>query len=210
MIRLRLPLSHLGKHWLVPGLLLVLGATPGLRAQPALPPEVQERLQRLEGLVEDLLASQAALQKNLAGLRDELQAVREENRRVGDRLGERFASAEDLRKLAEALREVDRKREEDKRLILEEIKKLAQAPAPPPARETARSASREKPTAPPVPQKGYTYKIKPGDTLSAIAQAYTQSGVKVSVDDILRANPDLKPNRLPVDREIFIPDPNLK
>jgi nucleoid-associated protein YgaU len=189
------------------GALLLLA--PALHAQPALPPEVQERLQRLEGLVEDLLASQAALQKNLAALRDEMQAVREESRRAGDRLGERFVSHEDLRKLAEALREVDRKREEDKRLILEEIKKLAQTPAPPAPREATRSAPREKPAAA-VAQKGYTYKIKPGDTLSAIAQAYAQSGVKVTVDDILKANPDLKPNRLPVDREIFIPDPNLK
>lgn len=189
------------------GALLLLA--PALHAQTALPPEVQERLQRLEGLVEDLLASQAALQKNLAALRDEMQAVREESRRAGDRLGERFVSHEDLRKLAEALREVDRKREEDKRLILEEIKKLAQTPVPPAPRETTRPAPREKPSAS-VAQKGYTYKIKPGDTLSAIAQAYAQSGVKVTVDDILQANPGLKPNRLPVDREIFIPDPNLK
>ncbi len=189
---------------------LLTGSAANLRAQPALPPEVQERLQRLEGLVEDLLAAQAALQKNLAVLRDEVQAVREESRRAGDRLGERFVSHEDLRKLAEALREVDRKREEDKRLILEEIKKLAQAPVPPPPRETARSAPREGTPASAGPQKGYTYKIKPGDTLSAIAQAYAQSGVKVTVDDILKANPGLKPNRLPVDREIFIPDPNLK
>lgn len=189
------------------GVLLLL--VPALDAQPALPPEVQERLQRLEGLVEDLLASQAALQKNLAVLRDEVQAVREESRRAGDRLGERFVAHEDLRKLAEALREVDRKREEDKRLILEEIKKLAQTPVPPAPRETTRPAPREKPAAS-VAQKGYTYKIKPGDTLSAIAQAYAQSGVRVTVDDILQANPGLKPNRLPVGREIFIPDPNLK
>lgn len=189
---------------------LLSGPGANLRAQPPLPPEVQERLQRLDGLVEDLLAAQAALQKNLAALRDELQAVREESRRAGDRLGERFVAHEDLRKLAEALREVDRKREEDKRLILEEIKKLAHTPAPPPPREATRPAPREGTASPAGPQKGYTYKIKTGDTLSAIAQAYAQSGVKVTVEDILRANPGLKPNRLPVDREIFIPDPNLK
>lgn len=204
-----LPLRALVR-WSLCCLLTSPGPAANLRAQSSLPPEVQERLQRLEGLVEDLLAAQAALQKNLSALRDEVQAVREESRRAGDRLGERFVSYEDLRKLADALREVDRKREEDKRLILEEIKKLAQTPVPPPPRETARSAPREGTPSPAGPQKGYTYKIKPGDTLSAIAQAYVQSGVKVTVDDILKANPGLKPNRLPVDREIFIPDPNLK
>lgn len=189
---------------------LLAALPPTLRAQPAMPPEVQERLQRLEGLVEDLLASQAALQKNLAALRDELQTVREESRRAGDRLGERFVAHEDLRKLAEALREVDRKREEDKRLILEEIKKLAAAPVAPPPRATPRPAPPEKEAPPAGPLKGYTYKVKPGDTLSAIVQAYNQSGVKVTLDDVLKANPKLKPNLLLVGQEIFIPDPNLK
>lgn len=208
MIRFRMPLRWL---WLGGCLLGLLAAPPAaVHAQSALPPEVQERLQRLDGLVEDLLASQAALQKNLAALRDELHAVREENRRAANRLGERFVSHEDLRKLAEALREVDRKREEDKRLILEEIKKLAQVPPTPPPRTAPRPAPAEKDTPPPGPVKGYTYKIKPGDTLSAIVQAYNQSGVKVTVDDVLKANPRLKPNRLLVDQEIFIPDPNLK
>ncbi len=208
MIRFRPPLRLFYRRGCRLGLLAVLPAL--LHAQPAMPPEVQERLQRLEGLVEDLLASQAALQKNLAALRDELQTVREENRRAGDRLGERFVAHEDLRKLAEALREVDRKREEDKRLILEELKKLAAAPVAPPPRPTPRPATPEKEAPPPGPLKGYTYKVKPGDTLSAIVQAYNQSGVKVTLDDVLKANPRLKPNRLLVDQEIFIPDPNLK
>jgi len=208
MIRVRLPLRLFCLCGCLLGLLAAL--PPTLRAQPAMPPEVQERLQRLEGLVEDLLASQAALQKNLAALRDELHTVREESRRAGDRLGERFVAHEDLRKLAEALREVDRKREEDKRLILEEIKKLAAAPVTPPPRATPRPAPSEKEAPPAGPLKGYTYKVKPGDTLSAIVQAYNQSGVKVTVDDVLKANPKLKPNRLMVDQEIFIPDPNLK
>lgn len=179
-----------------------------LAARADVPPEVHERIQRLNGLVEDLLASQAALQKRVATLNDELHAVREENLRAGDKLGDRFASRDELRRLAEAVRELDRKREDDKRLILEEIKKLAQTPVVPPTREPSRPAPKDTPPA--GPAKGYTYTIKPGDTLSAIAQAYARSGVKVTVDDITKANPNLNPNRLLPGQEVFIPDPNLK
>ncbi len=195
----------LAGRWL---LVLALCAAWTVRSQSALPPEVQERLQRLNGLVEDLLDSQASLQRRLVAVQDELAAVREESRRAGDLWGERFATREELRKLAEAVRELDRKREEDKRLILEEIKKLAQALPPPPAREMPRPPARE--SAASGPLKGYVYTIQPGDTLSAIAQAYARSGVKVTVDDLLKANPNLNPNRLRVGQEVFIPDPNLK
>ena len=186
-----------------------LVATVSLRgADGSVPPEVQERLQRLNGLIEDLLASHSVLQKRIAGLNDELHAAREETARAGDKLGDRFASRDELRKLTEAVRELDRKREDDKRLILEEIKKLAQTPVVVPPREPARPPAKE--PVPEGPSKGYTYVVKSGDTISAIALAYAQSGVKVTVDDILKANPALKPNRMPVGREIFVPDPNLK
>lgn len=190
--------------------LLLLGGPRAVSADGGVPPEVQERLQRLNGLVEDLLAAQSMLQKRLAALNDEIHAVREEGTRSGEKLGDRFASREEVRRLAESLREIDRKREEDKRLILEEIKKLAQAPIVLPARDTPRVPPKEKDPIPDVPAKGYKYVIKSGDTLSAIALAYVQSGVKVTVEDILKANPNLKPSRLPVGQEVFIPDPNLK
>lgn len=195
-------------------MLATAGALLG-RAQSELPPEVQERLQRLSGLVEDLLAAQAAQQKRIATLQDELQAVREQSLRVTDKLGERFAAREELRQLAEAIREVDRKREEDRRLILEEIRKLAPMPAGAAARPSARpptaTASASEPAAAPSgPLKGYIYKVKPGDTLDAITRAYAQNGVKVTLDDVLKANPRIKPERLQVGQEVFIPDPDLK
>ncbi len=196
------------------GLMLAAAGVLLGRAQSELPPEVQERLQRLSGLVEDLLAAQAAQQKRIATLQDELQAVREQSLRVTDKLGERFAAREELRQLAEAIREVDRKREEDRRLILEEIRKLAQVPAGSTARASSRptpAASAAEPAAAPAgPLKGYIYKVKPGDTLDAITRAYAQNGVKVTLDDVLKANPRLKPERLQVGQEVFIPDPDVK
>lgn len=187
---------------------VVAAACPGGAGRAAgLAPEEAERLQRLNGLVEDLLASQASMQKRLSALTDQLHAVREEGSRAGDRLNDRFATREELRKLAESVRELDRKREEDKRLILEEIKKLAQTPVVVP-RDTPKAPSREPASS--TPGKGYTYTIKKGDTISAVVAAYRANGVKVSVDDVIKANPHLKPNALAEGAEIFIPDSALK
>ena len=58
----------------------------------------------------------------------------------------------------------------------------------------------------PVPKNGYTYVVKAGDTLEAIVKAYGQNGVKVTVDQVLKANPKLKPNAMSVKQKIFIPD----
>jgi len=37
--------------------------------------------------------------------------------------------------------------------------------------------------------KGYEYIVKSGDTIAAIVAAYQQSGVKVTVNQVLKANP---------------------
>ena len=49
--------------------------------------------------------------------------------------------------------------------------------------------------------------IQSGDTLSAIVQAYKEKNIKVTVAQILKANPGLKAERLIVGTKIFIPAP---
>ena len=56
-----------------------------------------------------------------------------------------------------------------------------------------------------VPQKGYIYPILMGDTLPAIAQAYSDQGVLVTADQILEANPGLNPSDMTIGKKIFIP-----
>ncbi|MCD6340109.1 MAG: LysM peptidoglycan-binding domain-containing protein [Verrucomicrobia bacterium] len=58
--------------------------------------------------------------------------------------------------------------------------------------------------------KGYEYTVKPGDTLSAIVQAYRREKINVTIDAVLKANPGLDPRRLLPGQKIFIPDPDLK
>ncbi len=63
---------------------------------------------------------------------------------------------------------------------------------------------------PAAPQKGYEYEVKSGDTIHAIVAAYQANGVKVSVNQVLKANPGLNPNKLRRGQKVFIPDPNAK
>ncbi|MBM3880295.1 MAG: LysM peptidoglycan-binding domain-containing protein [Verrucomicrobia bacterium] len=161
----------------------------------------EERYLRLNAAIEDLQASFAALQRRVAALRDELQAAREEQAAAA----RTYVTRAELQDVIERLRELDRKREEDRKLILDEIRKLAQVPLP----EPPKRAAPPEPMPPPA-AKGYKYLIKQGDTLDAIIAAYRNNGVKVGLDQVLQANPGIKPTALQIGQEVFIPDPALK
>ena len=177
-----------------------LCAAPGLRGQDA---ATEERLNKLSGQVEDLQAANVKLQKQCEELARRLQELREAQTGTAGS----YASQEDLKRLAEKVQEMDRKREADKDLILKEIEKLGKAaiaPAPPPRN---RKPPVEDPPPAPGSDKGFEYFIKDGDKLSLIAQAYREKGIKITVDQILKANPGLNPNKLKVGQKIFIPAP---
>ena len=176
---------------------VAFGVATSLRAQDA---AIEERLNKLSGQVEDLLAAQALQQKRLAELAKELENLREQQSRPGTA----YATQEDLKHLAEKMQEIDKKREADKELILREIDRLGKT--------VVASPKPAKPVVPDTPQatgddKGYEYVIQSGDTLSVIVQAYREKNIKVTVDRILKANPGLDPKKLKVGQKIFIPAP---
>jgi len=165
----------------------------------------QAQIDKLSGQIQDLLAAQerqtkqiAELERTLSNLRDKLNtpAANPDN-----------ASREDLKSLAEKVQEIDKKRQADRDLILKEIDKLGRVAASAPVKPRPRPAAEDE-SGPATPQKGYEYVVKSGDTVSAIAKAYSDQGVKVTVADILKANPGLDPTKLYVGKKVFIPDPN--
>ena len=197
---------------------LILAVAPvacsGLEAQAAgdssdsaLRQDYEERFKRLNVLVEDMLAAQATLQRRISDLAAELVNVRQEQSRAANQA----VRPDDVRKLADKLREIEQKREDDRRLILEEIRKLAQTPVPepPPRKEKPKEKEPEPPPVPAAtgPQNGYEYIVKQGDTPGAIVAAYRQSGVKVTMEQFLKANPNLKPKSMRVGQKVFIPEP---
>jgi LysM repeat protein len=180
-----------------------LCAVSGLRAQDA---ATEERLKKLNGYVEELLADKARQQKQMAELVREVEGLREQlSKPTGN-----YASQDDLRELAKKIQEVDRKRMEDDEKIVKQIEELGKTLV------KSGSSGRQRPT-PPVEnpgaggspaKEGYEYEIQNGDTLSVIVQAYREKGIKVSVDQILKANPGLVPEKMKVGQKIFIPAPS--
>jgi nucleoid-associated protein YgaU len=183
---------------------LALCAAPTVRAQDA---ATQERLDKLTGRIEDLTAAQEALKKQVSELTRELESVRE----LSSKPTANYARPEDLNRLGEAIKEVDRKRMDDAEKIHTELLKLRDLlKAPPPSpKQKAASLPKEKsaPEQPATDDKVFPYVIQSGDTLEAIVQAYKEKNIKVTVAGILKANPGLKAERLRVGQKIFIPAP---
>ncbi|HWI55694.1 MAG TPA: LysM peptidoglycan-binding domain-containing protein [Bacillota bacterium] len=183
---------------------VALCAAAPVRGQDA---ATEERLNKLNGQLEDLIARQTTLKNQLEAVTKELETVREQ---LNNKPVINYASQEDLKRLAEAVKEIDRKRLEDYDKIRTELKKLVNlaASAPVPPRHLNASASdTPEPSKPAKSEKGFEYVVKSGDTLSLIVQAYQDNNVKVSMAQVLKANPGLKPEKMRVGQKIFIPAP---
>lgn len=163
------------------------------RAQDA---ALEERVNKLNGYLQDLQATTETQRKQIEDLSRQIDALREQINKPGN-----SATAEDLRKLAEQVQEIDRKREADKELILRKMEALGEVAAKP-----ARPKVADTPAGSPH-DKGYEYTVQSGDTLMAIAKAYRDQGIKITADDIVKANPGLKPTNMKVGQKIFIPSP---
>jgi LysM repeat protein len=190
------------------GFALVSGFS--LRAQDA---ATEERFNRLTGQIEDLRSSQEALGKRMDAIVRELEGLRGKL----DKPSGNFASEEDLKSLAEAVKEIDRKRLEDYEKIRTELRNLGRSLAStsaaptPAARKTAQAsvadATSSEKNATTTPDKVFEYQVKKGDNLSLIVKAYRDNNIKVTMDQVIKANPGLKPESLRVGQKILIPAP---
>lgn len=174
----------------------------------------QQQLDKLSGQIQDLLDAQAQTGKHLEAMEKEISDLRD---KVNTPAVNNSANADDLKKLAEQVQEIDKKRQDDRELILKEIEKLGKVAGGAPVHikstaNTTPTTTDADATAANTPKTGYYYVVKDGDTLSAIAKTYRDSDkhVKVTSAQILAANPGLDANKLYTGKKIFIPDPNAK
>ena len=182
---------------------LLVAGTPALRAEDA---ASEERYNRLSGQIEDLRSSQEALNRKLDSLAKDMETLRGQ---IDKQPSGNFASEEDLKRLAESVKEIDRKRMGDYENIRNELKALGRtlaASSPAPRKSAPITNDEPSPkTKANLPDKVYEYEVKKGDTLSLIVQAYRDNGVKVTTEQVLKANPGLKPEKLRVGQKINIP-----
>ena len=172
------------------------------RAQDA---ATQQQIDQINGKIQDLVDAQAAQGKRLAALEKSVSDLQD---KLNQPAANNSASADDLKKLAEQVKDLAKKQQDDNDLVLKELEKLGKGGSISTTSHKPPSVSTDNPTpAAGTTQKGYYYEIKSGDTLSAIAKAYREQGIKVTTDQILKANPGLDPKNMKVGQKIFIPAP---
>ena len=168
-----------------------------------------ERLNKVEGYVQDLQVAQRdqkeqiqALEKEIADLRDKLNQPAVNN----------SASADDLQKLAGQVQELAKKQQADNDQIVKKIDKLGKISAGPAVSHKPPPSSRRRQLHRTIQTAAANRTVistqsRNGNTLSAIVKAYRAQNppIKVTVDQILKANPGLDPKNLPVGKKIFIP-----
>jgi LysM repeat protein len=182
--------------------------SPAPAATPAPPDvssqELQEDYKTLEGKVQDMIDAASAQDKRIQDLEKEVSELRDQisAKPTGD-----FVSQDDFKK---ALEEIDKQRQADKDVILKALKGISPAAKIAPTRTHTPAPKPENSDVTPGPKGDedvYTYEIKAGDTLSVIRQAYKEQGIKVSIQQILDANPGLDPTKLRIGQKISIPVP---
>jgi LysM repeat protein len=187
-------------------LALMVAAAPRASAQDS---ATQQQLDQLSGQIQTVQDSLTEQDKRISALEKKISDMQD---KVNSPSGNDYASSDDLKKLAEQVQEIDKKREEDNQKILDALGKLGKGGAVEtshhetevtPVNNTGNSAN----TTSNGQQNGYYYPIQSGNTLSAIAKAYRAQGIKVTVSQILAANPGLTANNLIVGKKIFIPAP---
>jgi len=173
----------------------------------------QQQMDKLSGQIQDLQATQLEQSKHIQALEKQINDLQGQ----ASQSGGSTANSDDLKKLAEQVQEIDKKRQEDNNRILKELERLEKSlggspsshkssaditpditPTPIPAHATANPGG---------PQNGYNYTVHSGDTLLAIVKAYRAQGIKVTTDQVLKANPGLDPKNMKVGQKIFIPAP---
>ena len=160
---------------------------------------LREDCRRLQSQLADLLEAHNALKSELSKFRSEVRQLRAQTATKDPAAVTRA----DLEGLAKSIREVDRKRIQDKDLILKEMKSFLQS-APKGANP---------PAAPPRSGKGFNHTVEAGETISAIIAAYNtklkSQSVKnrITLKSVLDANPNLNPRTMRIGQSLFIPDP---
>jgi vacuolar-type H+-ATPase subunit I/STV1 len=179
---------------------MTLGATLNGSAQDVA--ALEERVKQLNGYVQDLLEDKTHQKKQIEALAKEIQALREQQQTQPKTS---YASQEDLRALAKQVQDIEDKRKTDREVILKEIENLGKASAGkprPPKNNSGNSTPGD------LPDKAIEHTIAAGDTLSTIAAAYSkEKGVKITTEQIRKANPGIKDDKLAPGKKILVPVP---
>jgi hypothetical protein len=179
-----------------------------LRAQDA---AAQERLDKMAGQVATVMENQEALRKKIEDLEKAIDHLRAQM----DKPNVNYASQDYVKQLYESVKELDRKRIDDNEKLkadmkseFEKLRKALTSSAPrttPPTPSTTTDDPKKK-SGPAPEEKGYWHVVKEGELLSNIVKAYRDDKkTTATLDQVIKANPSLKPDKIYAGQKIFIP-----
>jgi exonuclease VII large subunit len=172
----------------------------------------EERYKRMAADMQALQMDNESLKTKIASLEQKLDDLRQQLAASANN----SSLQDNFKRLAEKIAEVDKKREQDKQAISDEIRKSiaglekTMAGAGAPVRTTSPKLPPDTET--PPAGNGFSYTIQDGDNLSAILKAYNadfkSKGWKpISLKQAKEANPNIDWGRLRVGQKIIIPRP---
>lgn len=177
--------------------------------------EAEANAKRINAKVEQLEETFQAQAKRMNALVDEIHSLRAEVDRLRNR-NESAATQESIKRLADKIEEVDKKRQADNELVVTQLKEIrkglskpiqAKEPVvePPPARPKTTETPAPTKSAATTPDNGFTYNIKDGDTLVRIVKDLKAINVVTTQKQIMDANPNVNWNKLKIGQTILIP-----
>lgn len=204
---------------LLAGLLAVLscwcapaGAQESPVAAAAQREEMEANFKRMNAKVEQLEETLQTQQKRMAALVEEIHSLRDEVDRLKTR-NESAATQESIKRLAEKVEEVDKKRIADNELVISQLRTLGKALSKPIVQSEPKAApvtpkvDKPAPAANAPQENGWTYQIKDGDTLSRIVTDMRAQGKLITQKQVMDANPKVNWNKLRIGQTVFIPQP---
>jgi DNA repair exonuclease SbcCD ATPase subunit len=197
---------------LIPILAAPIRAQDSPAAIAAAREEAEANFKEIRAKMEQLEDGLRKQQSRITTLVDEIHALREEVDRLKTR-NESAATQESIKRLAEKIEEVDKKRIADSELVSKKLAALG--------KEVVRTISAKEPVAPPpvknekpasatpagAPEKAFEYKIKDGDTLSRIVNDLRAQGWKITQKQVMDVNPGVNWSKLRIGQTVYIPQP---
>lgn len=159
------------------------------------------KILRASDQIEIIQANWDKVQVDLANIKEQLAKQQEENNSL----------RQEINSLRTVLQKSEEARTKEREVLLSKVGEMIAAsapknvPAPEPKKEPKESAPTPAPSNSHDNEKGYYHTVEKGQTLSMIATAYSEKGVKVTVDDIRKANNLGPKDILKVGQKLFIP-----
>lgn len=201
---------------LIVGACLLLGLGAPAPAQPIDPAILGERLQRLLAVVESLEVTVATQQRQIESLGNEVQRLRDDL----SQQGQNRAWAADVKRLGDAVSEVDRKRLADQEQVLKvlnDLKKSVAAAVDAPTRSPAPSRPATTPstaaasaTGTATPPKALPVTVERGQTISDLVRAFNEQasrqGVRpLTINEVMKFNNITDARRVQEGQSVLLP-----